>query len=372
MPRFNRKSFFDKFKTNFDSSLEQSQVDGIEFLLDSFESEPRWTDPRHIAYALATIYHETAGSMEPVEEGYYLGSPAKVKAFQKKLRYFPYFGRGYVQLTWKKNYDMAGKALGINLSDVPSQALEPEIAFQILTLGMFQGWFTGKKLADYITLDKTDYVGARAIINGKDRAGLIAGYARNFETILKTSAAAPSVNSQSGDPAAAAEKLTKDESDPTSTGQPSITNTVEQKTTLTKTDGETTQQQQTTVTADKNVAVEKETQIGFFQKIKLKLVGWFTFLGGLTGINQYKQQIDELGLPGWIVLYAIYGVLIAFAGWLIYECVMHVIQYWLKRKRTEKIAELNSTPTNTVTIVSPEELDKYQKMGWIVIRRDQA
>lgn len=369
MPRFNRKSFFDKFKTNFDSSLEQSQVDGIEFLLDSFESEPRWTDPRHIAYALATIYHETAGSMQPVEEGYYLGSPAKVKAFQKKLRYFPYFGRGYVQLTWKKNYDMAGKALGINLSDVPSQALEPEIAFQIVTLGMFQGWFTGKKLADYITLDKTDYTGARAIINGKDRAGLIAGYARNFETILKTSAAAPSVNSQSGDPAAAAEKLTKDESDPTSTEQPSITNTVEQKTTLTKTDGETTQQQQTTVTADKNVAVEKEEQIGFFQKIKLKLAAWFTALGGLAGLDQYKQQIDGLGLPGWMVAYAIVGLLVAMLAWFLYEAVRHLMEWWLKRKRTEKIAELNSTPTNTVTIVSPDELDKYQKMGWIVIRR---
>ena len=75
--KFARKKFFDGFKKHFDSSLDQSQVDGVEFLLTSFEKEPLWKDVRHIAYALATVYHETAASMQPVEEGYYLGSPTR-------------------------------------------------------------------------------------------------------------------------------------------------------------------------------------------------------------------------------------------------------------------------------------------------------
>ena len=97
--KFDRKKFFEGFRNKIDDSIEQEQVTGIEFLLGEMENDPHWRDVRHIAYALATIYHETAGSMQPVEEGYYLGSKTRVKAFQKTLRYYPYFGRGYVQLT---------------------------------------------------------------------------------------------------------------------------------------------------------------------------------------------------------------------------------------------------------------------------------
>lgn len=185
--KFNRKKFFDGFKKHFDSSLDQSQVDGIEFLLTSFEKEPLWKDVRHIAYALATIYHETAASMQPVEEGYYLGSPTRVKNFQKTLRYYPYFGRGYVQLTWERNYVKAGKALGVDFVKNPKLVMQPDYSFQILTRGMFEGWFTGKKLSTYIHGTVCDYVNARKIINGTDKAGLIAGYARLFEKLLRDS-----------------------------------------------------------------------------------------------------------------------------------------------------------------------------------------
>ncbi len=191
--KFSHKKFFDGFKQDFDSSLDQDQVDGIEFLLTSFETNPLWKDIRCIAYALATIYHETATSMQPVEEGYYLGSAARVKAFQKTLRYYPYFGRGYVQLTWdsgsKRNYTKAGNALGLDLHNHPELALEKENAFPIMTLGMFQGWFTSKKLSDFIHGSTCDYVNARTIINGHDKAGLIAGYAKKFEHLLKISLA---------------------------------------------------------------------------------------------------------------------------------------------------------------------------------------
>ena len=188
------KTFFKKFREQLDSTLEQVQVDGLEFLLNKIETDALWKDLRHIAYALATVYHETAGSFQPVEEGYYLGSPAKVKRFQKTLRYYPYFGRGYVQTTWLKNYKRVDKEFGTETVNHPEIALDPNVAYHTLAVGMHQGWFTGKKLSDYIHGSTCDYKNARRIINGVDKAALIAGYARTFEQILKDSAAASSVS----------------------------------------------------------------------------------------------------------------------------------------------------------------------------------
>jgi len=182
--RFDRKKFFDGVKDRIDATLNQEQVDGLEFLLDGFERDSHWKNIQHIAYALATVFHETAASFQPVEEGYYLGS--KAKAFQKKLRYYPFFGRGYVQLTWDSNYEKAGDALGVDLKGNPDLALDPLIAFKVLTEGLFRGWFGGK-LTTYINDTKTDYVNARRCVNILDKAGLIAGYAKSFEKILKAS-----------------------------------------------------------------------------------------------------------------------------------------------------------------------------------------
>lgn len=189
--RFAHKIFFDGYKQHFDPTLDQGQVDALEYLLDQFEQSLHWNDVRHVAYAFATVYHETAASMLPVEEGYYLGSRARVKAFQKTLRYYPFFGRGYVQLTWNTrripNYSKASKALGVDFVADPDLVMVPEHAFEIMTLGMHEGWFTTKKLSDYISGDKCDYLNARKIINGTDKAALIAGYARKFERILRSS-----------------------------------------------------------------------------------------------------------------------------------------------------------------------------------------
>lgn len=186
--QINRDKFFAGFRDRLDSTIEQEQVDGLEFILGQMESDPYWVHIPQIAYALATVFHETAGSFQPVEEGYYLGK-TKAKAFQRKLRYYPYFGRGYVQTTWKKNYQRVDNAFGTDTVQHPEKALNPDIAYRTMTLGMHQGWFTGKKLDDYIKGDEKDYVNARRIINGTDKAGLIAGYARSFEKILINSTA---------------------------------------------------------------------------------------------------------------------------------------------------------------------------------------
>lgn len=135
------------------------------------------------AYVLATAWHETAHTMRPVRE--YGG-----EAYLKRKKYYPYVGMGFVQLTWKSNYERASKELGVDLVAAPHNLLEPGLSAEILVIGSRDGWFAGDKkgrhtLGRYITLQSSDYTGARRIINGTDKAGLIATYAHAYEADLK-------------------------------------------------------------------------------------------------------------------------------------------------------------------------------------------
>jgi predicted chitinase len=131
-----------------------------------------------LAYLLATVYHETAHTMLPIVE-------RGGQKYLKSKKYWPYIGRGYVQLTWDYNYEKAGKLLKANFLSNPDLLLEKKYAAPIAVMGMKEGWFTGKKLSDYITLAKSDFHKARRIINGLDDAALIASYARTYDILLK-------------------------------------------------------------------------------------------------------------------------------------------------------------------------------------------
>lgn len=149
-----------------------------------------------LAYVLATAYHETAHTMKPVRETLATTDAQAVSrlnnAWSKgqlgsvKNPYWRdgWFGRGYVQLTHKANYEKSGKKIGVDLVANPARAMDPAVAAEILVLGSKDGWFTTKKLEDYITLQKSDFVGARRIINGTDKASLIAGYAEKYDADL--------------------------------------------------------------------------------------------------------------------------------------------------------------------------------------------
>lgn len=145
------------------------------------EAKSRGVLRNQLAYILATAYHETAHTMKPVVEAYWLSEEWR----KRNLRYYPWHGRGYVQITWEYNYQKAEDQLGIEITDDPTVVMKPEVAKEILVEGMIEGWFTGKKLSDYITLSKSDFVGARRIINGTDKATLIAGIASQYDRDLK-------------------------------------------------------------------------------------------------------------------------------------------------------------------------------------------
>lgn len=219
--KFDRDKFFAEFRDSF-GALTQGQVNGLHQLLACLETDPHITDIRWAAYMLATTKHETAHTFQPIQEyggaGYFesrygwrtrkgreLGNDAPGEGAA-------YSGKGYVQLTGEDNYEKAeedlrreypdvvaafeqrkGRIFDLTLGDQPGDQSDPEnakdpvIAYCIMSYGMRHGRFTGKKLNDYINESTCDYRNARRIINGTDKADLIAGYAVKFERILRAS-----------------------------------------------------------------------------------------------------------------------------------------------------------------------------------------
>lgn len=148
------------------------------------------------AYVLATAFWETARTMKPVRE--YGG-----EKYLRSKKYYPYVGMGYVQLTWRENYEKAGKKLGADFVSNPKLLLEPRYAAPILVAGMKEGWFTGKRLDQYITLSRSDFQGARRIVNGTDKAAEIAALARGYDAALKAEGYGVDVPAKPGAPASA-------------------------------------------------------------------------------------------------------------------------------------------------------------------------
>jgi hypothetical protein len=185
---FDRDIYYAAVRTTlFDGALSQQQVDGQQVILAVWEYNAGgtpMTDIRWLAYMLATVYHETAYRMWPVTE---YGS----QSYLQGKEYYPYVGRGFVQLTWETNYDKASKALSLiddrDLVDHPEVALDSLISARIMFRGMAEGWFTGKKLGQYFNEDKDDPINARQIINGNDDDSLIAGYHQEFLAALEKS-----------------------------------------------------------------------------------------------------------------------------------------------------------------------------------------
>jgi len=135
------------------------------------------------AYVMATAEHETNDTFEPVEEAYYMGD--RQEAYLRSLDYYPYYGRGLVQLTWQSNYARYQEILNIPLLEQPKLALKEDVSRFIIVHGMINGNFTGWRLIDWINGDRKDYVNARRIINGLDRAEEIAAIAELWEEFLK-------------------------------------------------------------------------------------------------------------------------------------------------------------------------------------------
>ncbi len=182
--------FFKEVRSSlFGGKLTATQVSGTEAKVKVFKEAGfpvSWA-----AYALATSYHETARKMIPVKEGLALSDAWR----KKNLRYYPWYGRGDVQLTWEANYKRADKELGLDgkLVNNLDLALDPAISARIMVSGMREGWFSGDKTGRH-TLERhlpnptgtlAQFKQSRRIINLMDKADLIAGYAVKFQDALQ-------------------------------------------------------------------------------------------------------------------------------------------------------------------------------------------
>lgn len=164
------------FKQNLTQNFalyKPSQWDGFERITREFYKQ-NLRDLRQLAYILATAMWETASTMRPITE--YGGD-----AYLRAKKYWPFVGRGYVQLTWDYNYAKYG------IKDNPEKALDPEFASFVIVDGMKNGTFTGKYLELYFNEKFDSPYEARRIVNGLDKATEIASIHRNILNALTRS-----------------------------------------------------------------------------------------------------------------------------------------------------------------------------------------
>jgi hypothetical protein len=196
MTGINRDFFFAHVRgALFDGSLKPAQVDGLDSILDYWEARPGGKDDRWLAYLLATAHHETDRTLRPIREyggaAYFTrrydpppaGGNPNVARDLGNVRTGDgarYCGRGFVQLTGRRNYTDWARRLGVDLVGDPDLALRLDVATRILVEGSLLGTFTGRKLADHLHDRVSDWRGARRVINGLDKANLIAGYAMRY------------------------------------------------------------------------------------------------------------------------------------------------------------------------------------------------
>lgn len=203
-------TFKSKYKKILGSVNEESDK-ALKILLDFIDKDPEFKDKNHeMAYVITTVWHET---WSPRISRRFVPCVELVPPGKNRFEYFEekygwktklgkelgndqpgdggtYYGRGYVMLTGKKNYARMSKKCGYgDLLITPDRqgfATAPEIAYNIMAVGMRDGDFTGKKLSDYYTKNGGyDFVGARAVVNGKDKARELADHAEVVYAILQ-------------------------------------------------------------------------------------------------------------------------------------------------------------------------------------------
>jgi putative chitinase len=175
----NRPFFFDQArKTLFDGKLKQNQVDALNAILDAWEGGYAKKDDRWLAYMLATAHHETDRTMQPIRE--YGRGKNRTYGIPDPETSQVYYGRGFVQLTWRVNYEKMSKLVKDDLVTNADLALRLDYASIIMFEGMIRGSFTGRKLGHYFNPETDDWVNARRIINGRDKASTIAAYGKSY------------------------------------------------------------------------------------------------------------------------------------------------------------------------------------------------
>ncbi|RIV18100.1 hypothetical protein DYU11_29535 [Fibrisoma montanum] len=198
MFQFNENKLIDTYQSRF-GRLHLPMVQALGFLKVQVENDVRFSgsvkDRQQLAYCLATFKWETAHTMLPIDEfgsdDYFnrrYGPHTRVGRMLGNTQVGDgarFHGRGYVQLTGWANYQRASQRFKVDLITSPDLAKEPKLAYEIAVNGMREGWFTGRKLDQFIKEGvPPEYEKARSIINGTDKAQTIADIARRYDEVL--------------------------------------------------------------------------------------------------------------------------------------------------------------------------------------------
>jgi putative chitinase len=229
--KFNPEAFYAQLREGPLRHRSTEQVAGTNAILDTMAGEPiSWA-----AYALATAWHETGGKMSPNAEtlnysvagllntfGRHRISRADAERLGRKPGEPPlpvtrqraigniiyggawgrdnlgntepndgwtYRGRGMAHDTGRRNYDLSGKAVGLDLLAHPEKLLDLATAAKVMASGMKSGRYTGRAFVHFLpTVGEATAAAfgqARRIINSTDKAGDIAGHALLFQRALR-------------------------------------------------------------------------------------------------------------------------------------------------------------------------------------------
>lgn len=181
----NRKQTYSNINSQY-GKLSQSQVIGFEAIFNMW-GFLGLKDLRWLAYILATIWHETNKTMQPIEE-YGRG---KGRKYGKRVWYsgkiyndiaHVFFGRGHTQNTWRDIYLRLTQTnkRGWDFVNNPDLLLQMEPSIWATFYGMTTGLYTGRSLKMHFNTTINDPTGARKIINGTDKAILIRDYHYKF------------------------------------------------------------------------------------------------------------------------------------------------------------------------------------------------
>ena len=165
-------------------NLQQSARQNFPFIVQEAQRQGV-QNKAQLAYILATATHESGA-------GKYMEEFASGRAYEGRRSLgntqpgdgVRFKGRGYVQLTGRRNYTDWSRRLGMDLVGNPRLVENPQVAAKILVGGMMGGTFTGRGLGSYINGQQTDFHNARRTVNGTDRAGSIAGIAQRLMSAM--------------------------------------------------------------------------------------------------------------------------------------------------------------------------------------------
>lgn len=226
MIRFDRKKFFDEYKAAFypvgtstEGLLQKETVQALDEILTWIEADGLefYGSKEALIYCLASWYWESGRYYKRLINGKGINvriefnaieekraSPIKQPALYKNQeRYYRENGqgRGLVMITWLINYFKVGELKGVKgeqvggvtitgmvLKQIPNLMLNPRVSYLAASRGMKYGAFTTHTLDEFFIPGKPpQYVQARKIVNGLDRAELIASFAAKFERIIRAS-----------------------------------------------------------------------------------------------------------------------------------------------------------------------------------------